>query len=101
MDSRDYTSHLASTYDQEDEPAEEHPSLITLGLRVLTILFGLFILLPLVLFSPVALLICAIVGHEKELPVVELPGSQPGPKYHCTRVAPAPIEEIAVELIAG
>ncbi len=109
MDSRDYTSHMASTrYDEEDELAEAYPSLITLGLRVLTILFGLFILLPLVLFSPVALAICALVDRRKEpsvkeQPIIEITTIQPGPKHPCPgpSVAPASIEEIAVEWLAG
>ncbi len=102
MHSRDHMSHLASTtYDQDDEPAEEHPSLATLGLRLLTILFGLFVLLPLVLFSPVALLVCAVVCHEREQPVIETLDEQPESSQQYPSVVPAFIEELAVELIAG
>ena len=95
-------SHPASTaYDQDDDPAEEHPSLATLGLRGLTLVLGLFILLPLVLFSPVALMVWAILSRDKDQLVIESPGREPESVRHYRRVVPAPVEELGVELIAG
>ncbi len=102
MDSRDYLSQRASTtYDDDADVVEEYPSLIVLCLRVLTILFGLFVLLPVVVLSPIVLLISAVVSRAKDQPVTETLDRQSSACNRHPRVIPASIEELAAELIAG
>ncbi len=101
MNSRNTMSRSASTIYDQDDSAEEHASLATLCLRVLTIIVGLFILLPLVLFSPVVLVIYAIASHGKEAPASDTPGTQTESAYYHPGIIPAPVEELGIELIAG